>query len=1084
MRSSTYSYKKLFRSTALAALGLGILPAYAQVETHPYSLGVSAKRTSVPVDPASVKTPPDLLTPHHRSKQDLLKQAQQRGHRRAGPDGKVDWSAYQRAIRQRARYSRASRASQPLFPAANDGDSLMARLMGITPIGGGGNITTGPVSTWTSLGPYNMATPYGQPLVFTGPGANTGRINAIARDPKNVGVIYIAAPTGGIWKTTDGGSNWTPMTDSQFAGGIPVGLSFSSIVVDPNDSQTLYAGSGDYDQTYFPGIGTAGSGVFKSKNGGATWQRLNGLNTGINSLRAIAVDPKNSLHVTVGLGRALDAGALDGAVYSSMDGGTTWTSVPELGGSASPLNGFVNKLVYNSDGSALYAAVDGDGVYIKDTHANNTWQKIYALDHADPNTDPIFSRLDVAASPTDPNKVYVLSAQETSISKSINRGASFSDITNGFPNDYTLGDGGVWGQALYDFNLAVGSQTTAGGPSGGGGGVGVLAATPPGTTTSDVIYVSLFSVIAGDENGIIWNDISFSYTYNAKMHTDQHAFCVDPTAPNTFFAGSDGGISKGVYNPDTKSAQFTNLNATLCITQFYDIVSHPTDPGILLGGTQDNAQPYVTGDFKHWATLTGGDGAFAAIDPNYPATQYCSYVYGITYQNGDDGWSNLINGGPRQPYYQIPMPTVYLAFTPPMVMDWVDTEFVYGAEQQFFIYDHGPIVDKIKPGKWAKGAKILATDAGNANHFKYDYATALDSARTIGDTGEEIVYAGTSLGTVWYSGDQGGSATEAWYQGGNNPQWVPDVQVTAVKPDPLNPKRLFMGIGGSGLNKPHLYRCDNITKTHPVWIPIDGGTGSATGLPDIPVTAFELLPQDDAMVMYAGTEIGLYSSTNGGATWTPVDISPSDVMPNTEISQIVFNASTGNLDVSTYGRGIWRKTVGNDTPFQMQLGLTRSRGSKTKLTAKVDFFHVNVAVDDYPNDPRAAVITNNLPGGPVTDYFHYFSAPTETRKVTLSASGYLTTNISSKGVYDVYVTVPGYLRKRIPVVQTTRGLLLSTALIPGDVNGDNIIDGNDVAAVARAIGMHTNGPLDVDGDGIVTGRDLAIVIANANQFGD
>lgn len=166
------------------------------------------------------------------------------------------------------------------------------------------------------------------------------------------------------------------------------------------------------------------------------------------------------------------------------------------------------------------------------------------------------------------------------------------------------------------------------------------------------------------------------------------------------------------------------------------------------------------------------------------------------------------------------------------------------------------------------------------------------------------------------------------------------------------------------------------------------------------------------------------------------------------------------------------------------MGLARSRGSRTKLTAKVDFFHTNVSVDDYPNDPGAAVVTANAPGGPQTDFFHYYTAPSETRTVSLSSAGYFLTNISSKGVYDVYVTVPGYLRKKIPVVQTTRGLLLSPLMTAGDVNGDNVIDGQDVQAVAQALGSHTNGPLDVDGDGVVTGRDLAIVIANAGLGGD
>ncbi|NUN02361.1 MAG: hypothetical protein HUU41_14705, partial [Bryobacteraceae bacterium] len=229
------------------------------------------------------------------------------------------------------------------------------------PAAGGFTGSTAPVvgtRNWTALGP--LAIPDGQ--TYTDARVNvSGRVTDIAIDPTDPRTIYIGAAQGGVWKTTDGGVNWTPMSDNEAS------LAIGALVLDPNDPQTIYAGTGEGN---FSGDSYYGLGVLKSTNGGVTWT-LQGVSSfaGKRFCR-LAMHRSNSSCV---LG-AVSAGAGGAGIFRTMDGGATWTQL----GNGLPASHATDVAFDPSNGNVAYAAFFGGGVF-KTTNAqaaNPSWTKL------------------------------------------------------------------------------------------------------------------------------------------------------------------------------------------------------------------------------------------------------------------------------------------------------------------------------------------------------------------------------------------------------------------------------------------------------------------------------------------------------------------------------------------------------------------------------------------------------------------------------------------------------------------------------------------------------------------------------------
>ncbi len=435
------------------------------------------------------------------------------------------------------------------------------------------------VDSWQLMGPVNLPVPY---RIYYGQGTTSGRINDVAFDPNNPGVYYLAAATGGIWKTTNGGETWIPLSDNWPS------LATNSVVVHPTNSDIVFAGTGDFNGSYPYSFG-----LRKSIDGGQTWTTIGGSLFGDLAIRRIMIDPDNTNRMVLTTGKGA---SYWGYLYRSLDGGETWSV---------SLNTFAAwtdveySAPYENGGRWYYASgLDNGGQVWRSGDRGATWTKLTT-----PLPTSFQGSVEIATSKVERATVYLLAGQPRKIYKSTNAGANWTDITAGFPNGNNNYN---WSQHSYDFYIETSYRMEGGSPV-------------------DVIYVGLIDIAQSRDGGSTWQSIGQTYTSNALTHNDQHVLRVNPNNPDQLLVGNDGGVYMLNYNPSNNTWSFdTSLSKFLGVTQFYKSDFHPTNMSRMIGGTQDNATPASTGDLQNWRNVGGGDGGFCAIRSDNANVQYAT----------------------------------------------------------------------------------------------------------------------------------------------------------------------------------------------------------------------------------------------------------------------------------------------------------------------------------------------------------------------------------------------------------------------------------------------------------------------------
>lgn len=492
---------------------------------------------------------------------------------RAYPKDKVNWSGLQAAVR--------------------------ARLGGLE--SSDSKIRDAQSSGWEFVGPTNLSVPYRQ---YYGNGPCNGRVNVISYAPPGPGspnpTIYIGAPLGGIWRTEDNGTTWTPLSN-----GWPW-QSVGAIAVSPADPNIILAGTGDYQGYDWPGFG-----IMRSLDRGATWTQVGSGTVGTGRFSAIRFDPDNPSNVV--------ATASNG-IFRSTNAGATWTIVAS-GDYASLSYG-----VFSAGSRTWYATRPSAPTVWKSTNGGATWVAM---------TDPIASpsnRPAIAASKLTAGTLYLLDTTNRKVFKSIDDGVVWTDVSVGFPNGSSNYN---WSQAWYDFHI----NTSTNG-------------------LSDVIYIGLIDIVQSKDGGTTWRNMGGSgwtatYTGTAITHNDQHSWAVNPNDPNEIMVGNDGGIYKAVFNPAADSITWTFMSANLGITQFYSLATHPLDANYLVGGTQDNATPHSKGNLASWSNPGAGDGAGCVINQSNPNNQYVSWQYHGVYRT-NNAWTSRSTISPSLSGHSVP----------------------------------------------------------------------------------------------------------------------------------------------------------------------------------------------------------------------------------------------------------------------------------------------------------------------------------------------------------------------------------------------------------------------------------------------
>jgi photosystem II stability/assembly factor-like uncharacterized protein len=431
----------------------------------------------------------------------------------------------------------------------------------------------GPI-TWSRLGPRPIRNEY-----WSGTANASGRVVSIAPHPTDANTCYIASASGGVWKTTDGGLNWTPLTDELS------NLNHGAITLDPSDPNVVYVGTGEYTTS------SGGDGLFRSMDAGANWTRIATTSQVGSNVSKVAIDPTNpqAIHVTGSSGYA-----------RSTNGGSSWTF--GLAGAASDL------LVNPTDPQTVFVGRANDGVY-RSTNGGGTFTR---LSGGLPSTG--VRRVVLAMARSNPSVVY----------------CAITNTNSGLLGMYKTTDGGnTWAllsatpdfpspQAWYDCCVAV-------------------EPTDENTVYAGGVFpaYAVAGIIKTTNGGASWTDITVRP--GGQVHPDEHTLAFGAGAPAVLWVGNDGGVWKST----NAGSSWTNCNATLEVTQHYAIALDPTNPGKVAAGTQDNgsvARDLLT---DAWPQTVAGDGGFCAVDFNTPTRRYFTYVYLTIFRLNGTSQSNI-----------------------------------------------------------------------------------------------------------------------------------------------------------------------------------------------------------------------------------------------------------------------------------------------------------------------------------------------------------------------------------------------------------------------------------------------------------
>ncbi len=578
---------------------------------------------------------------------------------------------------------------------------------------------------WTSKGPSSSR--FGG-WAF---GKVSGRVPAIAKDWAN-NVLYVGSASGGVWKSTDDGTSWTPIFDA--AGTMTIG----AVAIDTLAPTTLWVGTGEntdyWCEDYF------GIGLLRSTDQGNTWELRNG--TGSNTLEnlsefaGVLVDPRNSNNVVVG-GMTKDCVTgvySQGGIYTSTDAGLNWTK---------RLPAYVTSVVRSAaNADVLWAGVYYGGVY-KSTDNGVTWT-LQSASSIPTGTNTY--GIEVAAAPSDVLTAYALFENNVALSRpelwrTTNGGTSWTRVVTG--------TNACDGQCSYNKTLKVHPTSTA------------------------TVYRGTIQLFKSTNSGGTWTNLTGAWGSTQKVHQDTHILLINPSNGNEMYVGSDGGIWKTTNG----GTSFTSLNANLNFTQFYGIGIHPTSDDILCGGAQDNSSLARTSDNTWDVQTVTGDGFLCAINPANTSTTYIA-SYPNAYQDSLPTVYRSTNGILGS-FNRITASGAGIAAT--ARIDWVTPYTLVPTNPQTMFLGTYQMYRSTNGGtSWSQVGPADMTLGGSTD----DIAT-VNVSRVNGN----YVYAGTTDGLVWRSTDGGTTWTQ--FSAG-----LPSRRINDIDMDPTDPSHAFCVVSG------------------------------------------------------------------------------------------------------------------------------------------------------------------------------------------------------------------------------------------------------------------------------------------------
>ena len=726
--------------------------------------------------------------------------------------------------------------------------------------------------TWQPIGP--------DPIDAGGNVFWNGRVNTIAINPNNANQIYIGTTGGGIWKSNDAGAHWTPLTDHlpMLAIGEP-----AAVAIDPNHTDTIYVGSSAaLNNTGAQGVQLNTTlGILKTTDGGGSWITLgSGFpagNTGNanqfagTNIYAIIVDPANSdiLYLAGSLG-----------LWTSTDGGQNWTQGSNGGiGTAQTL---VLDLSSAPGSRVLYAGVNSSGVW-KTTDGGASWTQVLST-----STTAIEAQLGTHVAPPPAKapgigKVAVTLAPVT--------GAN----PGGIPPIYITieGNNGDFVPTPYTQILGI-FESTDGGSTWTLRNAGssltcqcfytnTIAADPgsPGDGANDVIYWGGTNEFRSADSGNSFSDVT------NNVHADSHAWAFVPQAspPSIVYSGNDGGIwasaDSGAHWTGAGGGTPPTLNGGgLQAELFYHMdVKRDATASVSLGALQDNGTVKWTGT-PDWAETFGGDGLIAVFDQINQSTAYNVNDGGPEISN-DSGstWSDITNNIPHNSSGNNQVQT----FINTLNVDPNNGGFLYfgGAANQPNIPSPPPVFP---------GQLFQSTNSGGSWKQITNFTANQNAGPTAVAPNNANIVAVVDGGNQVYLSTNALAATPAFANIARN---LPGRAVTRLEFDPNNPTTLYAVMSGfSGFPGGHVFVT---TTTASTWTDISPAL-------DVPFDGLALDGSSSPTTIYAGTDLGVLRSIDGGNSWSTLD---AIHFPNSPVTDLQINPVAGVMRASTFGRGVF-----------------------------------------------------------------------------------------------------------------------------------------------------------------------------------
>lgn len=639
---------------------------------------------------------------------------------------------------------------------------------------------------WTNMG-----------QVFNGGTQVAGRIVCIEIDPNNSNNLWAGSASGGIWKSTNAGNTWTHVET-----GLPV-LGVSTILVDPANSNTIYAGTGE---VYRAGFDNVGFNVWKARG-------------------------------TYGIG-----------IIKSTDGGVTWSQI--LVKPASDLFG-IQKMKFDPTNSNTIYACATDGVY-RSTNNGSSWNKIYTATYVN----------DIVINPSNTNQVVVSTGNLVDVNKGIyrstnanNASPTFSKVTSGLPASFT-------GSIKLD-NAGSGLVVASIGISSGVNNEIFLSTNFGSSWTTKANsnhceyqfwFAHTVAINPFSPDSIMYGGVDFyrsstsgsSRSTNTTMHSDHHYIKFDPVYRGRVYVCNDGGI----YKSTNGGSNFTAINNGLNAIQFYASLGvSKTNANRLAGGLQDNGQVIYNGTQWNQVSWAGGDGTSCAIRPDNDNYILVSRDAKQVYRSTNGGSS----GGSVTNYWGFAADS-RTAFVAPLAFSQSSPTTVYLASDNLHKSTNSGTSFTNDP---------TASNASTAtNYIEAIHKTAI--ALAVSPTNANKVYVSTSPFAQYDNDDNRiyvtGQPNILKTTTGNTPftsikGTLPDRFVTDIAISNTNDDSVFITLGGFGTS--HIYVTGNGGTS---W------TSRGAGLPDVPFNAIVIDPVNPNII-YAGCDFGVYVSADRGLNW-------------------------------------------------------------------------------------------------------------------------------------------------------------------------------------------------------------------------